>query len=129
MIVLDASAAAAIVFREPDAARVAPILLASARVRVPQLFHLELANVARTKVRRKEIDRRRAHVLLATTRKWPVEVVATPWERLWPLAWAHGLTIYDAAYLWLARTSRCRLLTLDVALASAAGRRSALRGP
>jgi len=125
MIVVDASAAVAVLFREPDAKRVAPLLLTEKTIRVPQLFHLEIANVARTKVRRGEIDRRRARVLLGTTSAWPLEQVAAPWERLWPLAHTYGLTIYDAAYLWLARKSRCRLLTLDSALSIAAGRRAA----
>jgi predicted nucleic acid-binding protein len=124
MLVLDASAAAALLFREPDAARVARLLLAERRVRVPHLFSLEVANVARTKVRRGELDRRRARALLATMRGWPIDVVTAPWDRLWPLAFTHRLTIYDAAYLWLARRSRCRLLTLDDALATAAGTRA-----
>jgi predicted nucleic acid-binding protein len=42
----------------------------------------------------------------------PPEVVA--------LAEATGLTAYDACYLWLARTLRADLITLDRRLAAAA---------
>ena len=128
-LVLDVSAAAAVVFREPDAFRVLPHLLAARRVRVPQLFHLELANVGRTKVRRGEIDWRNARRLLGTTQAWPIEIVAAPWQRVWSLARTHGLTTYDAAYLWLARRDRGKLLTLDRDLAAAAGSRSLLVFP
>ena len=127
ILVLDASAAAAIVFREPAGLLVAPRLFQASRALVPQLFHLELANVARTKVSRREIDRRRAFRLLADVRRWPVEVVSVGWERSLRLALRTGLTVYDAAYLRLARDRRVHLLSLDRALCFAAGRLAAPR--
>lgn len=126
-IVLDASAAAAVVFREPGAVDVAGPLLRARRVLVPSLFHLELANVGRTKVLRGETDRRRALVLLRAAGAWPVEVADAPWLRALTIALRRRLTVYDAVYLGLAISHRCRLLTLDRQLARAAGRRSLIR--
>ena len=124
--VLDVSAAAAILFREPDGLRVAPGLFLMKRVVVPQIFHLELANVARTKVRRREIDRPRAEELLRETSSWPIEVRPVAWENAWGVSMEHELTVYDAAYLHLALEVRVPLLTLDAQLIAAAGRRSLL---
>jgi predicted nucleic acid-binding protein len=129
ILVLDASAAAAVVFREPDGLLVAPHLFPAARVLVPQLFHLELANVARTKVVRREIDARRASQLLADVHKWPLDVISVRWERALRLALRSGLTVYDASYLRLARDRRVGLLTLDRALRVAGGRLTLPRGP
>ena len=124
--VLDVSSAAAILFREPDSQRVAPALLLIKRAVVPQIFHLELANVARTKVRRREIDWPQAEVLLRETAGWPVEVRTVAWEKAWALSMEHGLTVYDAAYLHLALEVRVPLMTLDSQLIAAAGHRSLL---
>jgi len=124
--VLDASAAAAVLFREPDGLRVAPHLFGSTGVVVPQLFHLELANVGRSKIRRGEIDREHAEALLRDTSGWPLAVRQVTWEVAWPVAMEHGLTLYDAAYLQLSLAAGLPLLTLDAELIAAAADRSLL---
>ena len=121
-LVLDASAAAAVVFLEPDAQQVLAKLLRASSILVPPLFGYELANVGRTKVSRGEVSWARARRLLRATRTWPVRVVEVRWERAWRVARATGLTVFDAVYLGLARAERARILTLDAALAEASGR-------
>lgn len=124
--VLDVSAVAAVLFREPDGAVVAPLLFAIEQAFVPAIFHLELANVARTKVRRRELDWAAAEQLLCETSVWPVEVRPVAWQDAWPMAREHDLTTYDAAYLVLAIELSVPPLTLDGKLAAAAGDRSLL---
>lgn len=121
-VVVDASAAAAILFREPDSLRVAPRLFRASRAVVPQLFHLEVANIGRTKVRRHEIDEAQATGLLATIESWPLVVETVTWKDAWVAAFASGLTVYDAAYLHLAIRLQLPLLSLDAELVTAAGK-------
>jgi predicted nucleic acid-binding protein len=122
-VVVDASAAAAILFREPDSVRIAPRLFRASRAVVPQLFHLEVANVGRTKVHRRELEESEAVELLAALESWPLEVEPVAWRDVWTTAFASGLTVYDAAYLHLAARRRLPLLSLDGALVAAAGKR------
>ena len=125
-VVLDASAAGAIVFREPEALRVLPHLLETDSIVVPQLFFLELANIGRTKVRKGLIDVDHAHTMLGETDGWPITVRTVPWSEAWAVAMQAALTVYDASYLSIALTEDRPILTLDRALISAAGDRSLL---
>jgi len=119
-VVVDASAAAAVLFREPDSLRVAPRLFGASRAVVPQLFHLEVANIGRTKVRRREIHEAQAMELLATIESWPLVVETVAWKDAWTAALVSGLTVYDAAYLHLTIRLRLPLVSLDAALVAAA---------
>jgi predicted nucleic acid-binding protein len=87
-------------------------------------LHVLVANVARTKVRRRELSREAAEVLLDGIEKWPLDVVHVDWKDAWRLAWKHELTGYDAAYLWLSVDRELPLVTLDGELADAAGTRA-----
>jgi predicted nucleic acid-binding protein len=124
--VVDASAAAAILFRELDGEAVGRHLFKIAGLIVPQLFELEVANVARTKVLRNELGWAAVRSCLAELGSWPMAVEMVTWGQAWELARETDLTLYDAAYLWLARSRRLSLLTLDRALQMAAGSRSLL---
>ena len=119
-VVVDASAAAAVLFREPESLQVAHRLFRASRALVPQLFHLEVANVGRTKVRRREIGVAQAAEVLAEIESWPLEVETVGWQDAWATAFASGLTVYDAAYLHLAVRFKLRLLSLDEMLIAAA---------
>ena len=122
--VVDASAAAAVAFREPAASIVAPVLFRARALRVPHIFHVELASVGRTKVLRGELDWPQARACLAAAATWPLTVVPISWRLAWETALRSGLTVYDACYLCLARKRRLRLLTLDAILHAAAGERA-----
>ncbi len=125
-VVLDASAAGAVVFREPEALRVLPHLLAADAIVVPQLFFLELANIGRTKVRKGQIGVDDARTMLSETDSWPVQVLTVPWSDAWAAALRTHLTVYDASYLSIALRENRPILTLDHALIAAAGDRSLL---
>jgi predicted nucleic acid-binding protein len=117
--VVDASAAAALLFAEPDADAVAA-RLGDARLVAPALFRFELANVCLLKCRRYPeqspalIEAFRSHVGLG------VEESAVDYDAAVELALATGLTAYDASYLWLSRSLGAELITLDLPLARAA---------
>ncbi len=117
-IVADASAVAALVFGEKDAAALAD-RLEGQPVHAPELLKYELASIALKKARR---EPERAPEFFARL----AESMAT-WEVTWHqvdpvdaavLARATGLSAYDASYLWLAGWLEADLVTLDKRLAS-----------
>lgn len=117
--VVDASAAVAVLFGEPQADMVAA-RLAGCELVAPALFAFELGNVCLVKCRRdpSQADSLRAAFALASR----LGIVETAVDQLavLQLALETKLTHYDAAYLWLARTQQAELVTLDAALAKAA---------
>ncbi|MBK7975096.1 MAG: type II toxin-antitoxin system VapC family toxin [Deltaproteobacteria bacterium] len=123
-LVLDASAAAAVLFREPSAERFVRLLFETSEVIVPPIFPFELANVARSKVLRHELAWSDAEALLGETQGWLVTLVDVGWKDAWSVARRHGLTVYDASYLSLAIARDLSLLSLDDALVRAAGKRA-----
>ena len=125
-LVLDASAALALAFRDGDPAlaeRTEARLAAGGAV-VPQHWPLEVANSLLIALRRGRLspasaDRAR-ELLLAL----PVDVDQSTgefaWSRGFALAERLGLTVYDAVYLELALRLDAPLATLDQTLARAA---------
>src|SRR4051794_27638492 len=104
-VVADASALAAVVFREPGAAALRP-RFEDAVVFAPALLKFELANIAWKKARRQPADAVKILTALAMA-------LDEAWGIVWEdvdaadvvlLAHAAGITVYDATYLWLAGT-------------------------
>jgi predicted nucleic acid-binding protein len=127
-IVLDASAAVALIRREPAAPALAEILHASAREAVrllaPEAFWLEIANVL---VRRHGLPPSEVVEALREMDDLGIDTVRFDRPLLLvaiDLQARFGLSAYDAAYLALAETEDARLLTLDRQLALAAGPRA-----
>ena len=119
LLVVDASAIAALLFGEPSAPRVAD-RLEEARLAAPTLLRYELGSVCRKKIafhpaRRSELLRG----LSLLTRLQIEEVEVLPWEVV-PVAEASGLSFYDASYLSLSRALGAPLVTLDSRLEAAA---------
>ena len=116
--VIDASALAAILFGEPEGNRVAKALR-RASLFAPTLLRYEVGSVCLKKIRRH--PERRADLLAAldlVDRMDFQEVEVPPVEAV-DLAERTGLTLYDAAYLWLARSLGVALVTLDTRLEAA----------
>lgn len=119
--VVDASSLAALLFGEPEAARVANLLEGAERI-APSLVRYEMASVC-LKKQHAYPDLR--DPLLSALDLYPqlgiveAEVPATELTRL---ASDARVTAYDAAYLWVALLVRAPLLTLDRKLARAATR-------
>jgi predicted nucleic acid-binding protein len=119
--VIDASALAAVLFGEPAEAEI------SERVKgdpltAPTLLRYEIGSVCLKKVRRHPERREsllQALALFSRLDLWEVEIPALESTEL---AEREGLTVYDAAYLWLSRSLRAELVTLDADLAAAARR-------
>ena len=119
-VVADASALAAVTFREPGAEAVALRLL-GAEVFAPRILQFEMANVAWKRIRRQPGDALATLTLLQAALgegshiQW-TEVNITD---VVLVAQSTGLTPYDASYLWLAGSLGADLVTLDKRLAAA----------
>ena len=85
----------------------------------PTLLDYELANVCLTKIRRQPGQREALRAAFGLAHRLNIEAVAVDHTAPLNLAEATGLTAYDAAYLWLARSLGGELVTLDRKLAAA----------
>ena len=125
-LVLDASAAIAILRNEAEAANIREALAehADASRWVPSLFWSEVTNVL---IRRYAFDEAEVAEAVRTIDNLGLETVESDRAALLAstaLAVQHGLSVYDASYLALVERLDARLLTLDDRLASAAGDRA-----
>ncbi|TVR82938.1 MAG: PIN domain-containing protein [Rhodospirillales bacterium] len=118
--VVDASAIGALVFGEPAAEEVAA-KLSAATLAAPALLAFEIANIAVKKLRRHPDQRDALLAGHALFDRLSIEIVAVDSAAVVNVAEETGLTAYGASYLWLARELRVALVTLDAALAVAAG--------
>ncbi len=125
-LVLDASAALALAFRDGDPALAVRTEegLAGGGAVVPQHWPLEVANGLLIAFRRRRLspvsaDRAR-ELLLALPVDVDQDTGQFAWSRTFGLAERFGLTVYDAAYLELALRLDAPLATLDQVLARAA---------
>jgi len=89
---------------------------------VPDLLYLEAASVLTKQVRFQLLSLDQARGLLQEIGRLPLRSVPASELKMDALtiALADGLTVYDAAYLALARRERARLLTVDSKLQKAA---------
>jgi predicted nucleic acid-binding protein len=126
-LVLDGSAALALLRHEPGAARVVAELgadVANRRILVPELFWLEVTNVLR-----RRYAATAAEVVEAIRELDELELETIALDRPILLlaldrSVEHRLTVYDAAYLAIAELEEAALVTLDASLAAAAGSRA-----
>lgn len=116
--VVDASALAAVLFGEPAGGRVAEAL-GEDPVFAPTLLRYELASVCLKKIHRHPDRRDDLVAALGLLRRMDVREVEVPAVEATELAERAGLTVYDAAYLWLARSIGAALVTLDARLEAA----------
>lgn len=117
-VVVDASVLCAILFVEPDLEE-AVARTGRHRLLAPTLLIHEVTSVAAIKRRRGEpLD----DLIAALQRLSTLDLQLEPVETVGTLELAvhHGITAYDAAYLWLAAAHRVPLLTFDRRLADAA---------
>ena len=91
---------------------------------VPQLWPLEVGNVLTLAVRKGRLTVAKRAQFLAVLNGSPIHVDAATatnaFDRILPMADAHQLTTYDAAYLELAMRLGVPLATLDQPLRAAA---------
>lgn len=130
-IVVDASIAIAWLYPEqyPNAVKDAFSLVTRGGGVVPSLWKLEVANVLRNAVRRKQCDERFATLSLRDLSRLAIvvdeETDLYAWTDTRALSAKYDLTVYDAAYLELALRRELALATCDRELAKAARRAGA----
>jgi predicted nucleic acid-binding protein len=117
-VVVDASALAALTFREPDGDAIGT-RLQGAEVFAPALLKFEMANIAWKKARREPED---AAAIAANLNAAVSDRSGIAWHDVDVadvvlVAQALGVTAYDASYLWLAGFLGADLVTLDQRLA------------
>jgi predicted nucleic acid-binding protein len=116
--VVDASALAALLFDEPEAESVADRLEGGNLV-APALLSFEIASVCLKKLRRDPTQRNPLLAALLVYDRMPIEILGVDHAGALQSAEAFGLSIYDAAYLWLAQQLDAELVTLDKGLQAA----------
>jgi len=100
--VVDASALGALIFNEPDAGLVAQ-RLGSSKLVAPTLLKFEMASICLKKLSRYPEQR---EMISQAFRLWPamgIEEIDVDSYEIVALAEYAKLTVYDAAYLWLAQ--------------------------
>jgi predicted nucleic acid-binding protein len=125
-LVLDCSLTMAWLYAEETTAAVRKVfeLVEDAGAWVPSLWRLEVANVLELGVRRGRSDSVFRDAALDDLAEFPIAIDAETDQRAWTatlsLAIDRKLTVYDAAYLELAKRRRLPLATLDNDLRRAA---------
>ncbi len=109
--VVDASALGALLFGEPRAAAVAE-RLERCELAAPTLLRYEIASIGLKKLRRYPRQRRALLEALELFERLSLRELPLPTEEIVKLARRRRLTVYDAAYLWLARSLDAELVTL-----------------
>ncbi|HEY3799450.1 MAG TPA: type II toxin-antitoxin system VapC family toxin [Caulobacteraceae bacterium] len=117
--VVDASALAAMIFEEPEAAEI-EAKLAGAELYAPELLAYELANICVKKCRRDPELRSTYLAAYAVIARVVVEAMPVDHRAVPAFSLRTGLTAYDASYLWLAAELGLELVTLDKELDRAA---------
>ena len=117
-VVADCSVLAAMLFAEAQADE-AMALLAQKAVHAPSLLPYELAS-AGLKKHRAGATQAEVDTALTTFAELRIELHPAPAAALSALAARYKLSVYDAAYLWLAADLQAPLLTFDQRLARAA---------
>ena len=100
------------------------VLTGNLRVAVPELWHYEMLNVLRTAVARERISEQEAWKALERVSSMPVESVPAESQGLPAIlacALRHGLSVYDATYVELARSRGIDLVSGDQHLLSLRG--------
>ncbi len=125
-LVLDSSVALAWIYSSETTEAISKVLaqVISSGAWVPGLWRLEVANVLEMGVRKGRTDAAFRDAALADLELLPIsldqETDRQAWGATAKLAARHRLTLYDAAYLELARRRILPLATLDEALRAAA---------
>ena len=115
--VVDASAVAAVLFDEPEAAPIAASV--AGKLVAPHLLRYELASVCTTKLIRHPARAREIQARYCLLVELMIDYVEPEWASLPGVARRWSLSAYDAAYLQLALERDATLVTLDARLAAA----------
>lgn len=115
--VVDASAIAAVLFDEPEAAPISASV--KGKLVAPTLLRYELASVCATKLIRYPERANETSARYRLLDQLALDYAEPDWDHLPYLAQRWALSAYDAAYLQLALALKAPLVTLDARLAAA----------
>ncbi len=116
--VVDASAVVALLFNELTREEIAGRLRGSS-LRAPSLLEFEVANACLKKMRAAPGERQALLEALSLFDELSISLETIDVREAIALAEQTNLSLYDAAYLWLARALEVELVTLDKKLAGA----------
>jgi predicted nucleic acid-binding protein len=117
--VVDASAAAALVYAEAEEVEIAE-RLRGVRLVAPVLLAFEMASICLKKMRRDPASGGALLDAFDRFRRLQIASLEVDHAAVIELANRAGLSSYDASYLWLARQLGAELVTLDARLEAAA---------
>ncbi|MEF3365136.1 type II toxin-antitoxin system VapC family toxin [Methylocystis sp. 9N] len=117
-IVVDASAFAAVLFKEPEGDGLAD-LWANSVVIAPILLCYEIGNVALTKARRFPDEADECIEAYDIFLRLKIQIAEVEFRDVLALALRRNLTVYDASYAWLALSRGLDLISLDRRLVAA----------
>ena len=112
MVVVDASALAAIAFDDEQAPEMIA-LLEGEEMHAPSVFGLEMAHATLSRCRRSPGKAERFTTGLRHVLDMPIVLHAVDPLLAFAVASETGLSAYGASYLWLARSLRVPLVTAD----------------
>jgi len=116
--VVDASVLGALIFNEPDAGLAAE-RLSNATLVAPVLLRFEMASICLKKLKRYPEKRALINHAFRLWTEMEIKEADVDSHGIVILAEQTALTVYDAAYLWLARKLNAELITFDRQLAKA----------
>lgn len=119
LVVVDASALAAVLFGEPRSREVEERLRGAVMV-TPTLLPYELGNTCLKKIAQDPDRRSQLLEALSYYSRMEIQEIEVPPLEVTPMAEATKLSFYDASYLWLSRSLGAPLVTLDRRLEDAA---------
>lgn len=122
-VIIDASAAVALVLAMPGTESFTPLLEQAAVVAAPDLYVAEISN-ALWKYRKADLlSMERCELAIEQAVSLPdrIESSSTLYQEAFVLACRHLHPVYDALYLVLARRTNATILTMDRRLAALAG--------
>lgn len=118
-LVVDASVLAAALFSE-ETNDLAMSWMRGHALAAPQLVDYEIANIALSKLRRKQIGASSAAQSLTLFAELELARLPAPADGVFAIAEQYDLSACDASYLWLAVQLRSPLATFDKRLGAAA---------
>ncbi|HTZ39497.1 MAG TPA: type II toxin-antitoxin system VapC family toxin [Syntrophales bacterium] len=117
--VVDASALGALIFGEPTAAAVSACL-GREHLAAPVLIRFELADICLKKINAHPSLEAKLLEAFELGARLALRLTDVDHDEVIRLARKNGLSAYDACYLWLARSLKGELITLDNKLRAAA---------
>jgi predicted nucleic acid-binding protein len=118
--IVDASAIVALLFHELTSDKILR-RVRHATLRAPKLIGFEVASACLKKIRAEPGERDKLLEAFSLLDALSIHLEAVDLRAAVALAEQAKLTLYDASYLWLARTLDAELVTLDERLARADG--------